>query len=129
MCVCSVTQSCPTPCNPMNCSLSGSSVHGILQARIPEWAAISFSGVSSRPRDRTCVFCIGRHILNHWATRGLPEKLWLLKTLTLFLCTRNSKSLSKGPNFRCSQHLRKNSKLKIIKLSFSYMLLLLYSSI
>ena len=36
-------QSCPTLCDPMDCSLSGSSVHGILQARILEWVAISFS--------------------------------------------------------------------------------------
>ena len=40
---CSVTQSCPTLCKPMNCSLLGSSVHGILQARILEWVAIPFS--------------------------------------------------------------------------------------
>ena len=38
--VSSVTQSCPTLCNPMNCSLPGSSVHGILQARILEWVAL-----------------------------------------------------------------------------------------
>ena len=38
-----VTQSCPSPCNPMDCSPSGSSVHGILQARILEWVDISFS--------------------------------------------------------------------------------------
>ena len=35
-----VTQSCPTLCNPMDCSLPGSSVHGISQARIKEWVAI-----------------------------------------------------------------------------------------
>ena len=39
-----VTQSCPTLCDPMDCSLSGSSVHGISQARVLEWIAISFSG-------------------------------------------------------------------------------------
>ena len=38
-----VNQSCPTLCNPVDCSLPGSSVHGILQARILEWVAISFS--------------------------------------------------------------------------------------
>ena len=38
-----LTQSCPTLCYPLDCSLPGSSVHGISQARIPEWAAISFS--------------------------------------------------------------------------------------
>ena len=51
LCVCSVTQSCPTLFNPMGCSLPGSSVHGILQARILEWVAISFSRGSSPSRD------------------------------------------------------------------------------
>ena len=51
----SVTQSCPTLCDPVGCSLPGSSVHGILQARILEWAAIPFSRGSSRPRDQTLV--------------------------------------------------------------------------
>ena len=46
-----VTQLCPTLCNPMDCSQLGSSVHGILQARILEWVAISFSRGSSQPRD------------------------------------------------------------------------------
>jgi len=46
-----VAQSCLTLCNPVNCSLPGSSVHGILQARVLEWVAISFSRGSSRPRD------------------------------------------------------------------------------
>ena len=52
-----VSQSCPTLCDPMNCSPSGSSAHGILQARILEWVAISFFRESSQPRDRTQVFC------------------------------------------------------------------------
>ena len=38
-----VAQSCPTLCDPMDCSLPGSSLHGILQARVLEWVAISFS--------------------------------------------------------------------------------------
>ena len=46
-----VAQSCPTLCDPTDCSLPGSSVHGILQVRILEWVAISFSRGSSRPRD------------------------------------------------------------------------------
>ena len=48
-----VAQSCLTLCNPVDCSLPGSSIHGILQARILEWVAISFSRGSSQPRDRT----------------------------------------------------------------------------
>ena len=58
-----VTQSCPTLGDPVDCSQPGSSVQGILQARILEWVAISFSRGSSRPRDRTHVSCIGRWIL------------------------------------------------------------------
>ena len=63
-----VTQLCPTLSNPMDCSLPGSSIHGILQARILEWVAISFSRGSSWPRDGTQVSRIaGRHF-NLWAT-------------------------------------------------------------
>ena len=43
ICCCSVAQSCLTLCDPMDCSLPGSSVHGIFQARILEWVVISFS--------------------------------------------------------------------------------------
>ena len=46
-----VAQSCLTFCDPMNCSLPGSSVRGILQARILEWVAIPFSRECSQPRD------------------------------------------------------------------------------
>ena len=53
-----VTQSCPTLCDPMDCSLPGSSVYGILQARILAWVAISFSRGSSGPRYWTWVSCI-----------------------------------------------------------------------
>ena len=55
-------QSCPTLCDPMDCSPPGSSVHGILQARIVDWVTISFSRGSSQPRDQTQVSCTaGRH--------------------------------------------------------------------
>ena len=67
-----VTQSCPTLCNPMDFSLPGFSVHGFLQARVLEWVTISFSGGSSRPRDRTRVSCIGGRRFNLWATREAP---------------------------------------------------------
>ena len=61
-------QSRPTLCDPMDCSPPGFSDHGILQARIPEWAGISSSRGSSWPRDQTCtsyVSCIGRRVLYH----------------------------------------------------------------
>ena len=60
-------QSCPTLCNPVDCSPSGCSVHGIFQARILEWVAISFSRGSSRPRDQTCISC-----LLPWQAGSLP---------------------------------------------------------
>ena len=50
-----VTQSCPTLCNSMDCSLPGSSIRGIFQARVLEWVAISVSRESFPPRDRTRV--------------------------------------------------------------------------
>ena len=58
-----LSQSCPTLCHPVDCNPPGSSVHGILQARILEWVEITFSRKSPRLRDPTrisCVSCIGR---------------------------------------------------------------------
>ena len=62
-----VAQSCPTLCDPVDYSLLGSSVHGILQARVLEWVAISFSRGSSQPRDQTRVSRIGGRRFNLWA--------------------------------------------------------------
>ena len=68
-----VAQSCPTLYDPMNCSPPGSSVHGIFQAWILEWVAISFSRGSSWPRDWTQVSCIvGRHFTVQ-VTREAPS--------------------------------------------------------
>ena len=64
-----VAQSCPTLCDPMDCSLPGFSVHGIFQARVLEWVAISFSRGSSWPRDRIQVSCIAVRHFTLWATR------------------------------------------------------------
>ena len=64
----SFTQSCPTLCDPADCSPPGSSVHGIFQARILVWVAVSSSRGSSRPKDGTRVYCVsstGRWILYH----------------------------------------------------------------
>ena len=70
-----VAQLCPTLGDPMDCSLPGFSVHGILQARILQWVAISFSRGSSQPRDRTWVSRIAGRCFNLWATREAPRSL------------------------------------------------------
>ena len=59
-----------TLCNLMNCSPPGSPVPEILQARILEWFAVSFSRGSSRPRDQICVSCISGGCFTVWATRS-----------------------------------------------------------
>ena len=64
-----VAQSCLTLCNPMDCSLPGSSVHGILQARVLEWVAIPFSTGSSQYRDQTRVSCTAGRFFTIWAAR------------------------------------------------------------
>ena len=74
VCVCVlVAQSCPTLCDPMGCSPPSSSAHGILQARILEWVAISSSRGSSRPRDGTQVSCIA----GEFFTTEPPGKLYM----------------------------------------------------
>ena len=94
-CGCSVAQSCPPLWDPVDSSSPHSSVHGISQARILEWGAISSSRGSSWPRDQNCVFCdscIGRHFLMDsnetrawpWKNSGrwyLPEMLANVKQL------------------------------------------------
>ena len=84
--VCSITKSCPTLCNPTNFNPLGLSVHGILQARILEWVAISSSRVSSPPRGGigvSCISCTGRWILYHWATWEARFKYKVYSNLTL----------------------------------------------
>ena len=70
-----VTKSCPTLCDPMDCCLLGSSVHGLSQTRILEWVAISFSGGSSQPRDWTGFSCIGRWFFLPLSHQGSPYVL------------------------------------------------------
>ena len=81
-------QSCPTLCNPTDCSPPGSSVHETLQARILEWVAIFSSTGSSQPRDQTCGSCIAGGFFTseplgkpiqaswHWSTRSMALE-WL----------------------------------------------------
>ena len=77
-------QSCPTVCDPMDYSPPGSSFHGILQARILKWVAISFSRGSSPPRDLTQVSCIAGRYFNLWATREQPPKYQRHKTIITY---------------------------------------------
>ena len=67
-----VTQLCLTLCDPLNYSLPGSSVHGILQARVLDCIAISFSRGSSQPRDQTQVSHIAGEFFTIWVTRETP---------------------------------------------------------
>ena len=77
-----VAQLCPTLCDPMDCSLSGSSVHGIFQARMLEWIAISFSRGPSRSRNRTQVSRTAGRRFTVWATR--EAKGQVLNTRALY---------------------------------------------
>ena len=71
-----VSQSCLTLCHPTDCSPPGSSVHGILQARVLEWVTIIFSRASSWPRDGTQVSGLHcRQILYHLSHQGSPKQL------------------------------------------------------
>ena len=82
-----VAQWCPTLCDPVIYSPPGSSLHGILQARILEWVAISFSRGSSRPRDQARVSRIAGRRFNLWATIpqvGINTKLSLIMYFNFF---------------------------------------------
>ena len=78
VCMCEISVLSKTLCDPMDCSLPGSSVHGIFQARILEWAAISYCmGSDSWSRNRTCISCIERGILYRWPHLGSSLVPWL----------------------------------------------------
>ena len=74
---CSVSQSCLTLCDPVaDCSPPGSSVHGILQARMLEWVSLSFCRGSSQPRDRTRVSCVGSGFFTPATPGKSPCSVW-----------------------------------------------------
>ena len=88
-----VSKSCPTLCDAMDCSPAGSSVHGILQARILEWVSISFSRGSSQPRNWTWVSCIAGRFFTNWAMREahIHTHTYICKILfMLLLCFKLS---------------------------------------
>ena len=91
----SVTQSCWTLCDPMDYNPPGSSVHGILQARILECVALPSSRGSSWPRDQTWVTCIEGRFLTIWATREAQSRArWL--GLKSFLSEKEVKGIQTG---------------------------------
>ena len=91
---------CPILCDPMDCSPPGSSVHGISQARIPEWLAIPFSrGIfpTQGSNHVSCVSCTGRQILYHLATREAAFTFLLPLKYTGHLCLRAFALASPSP--------------------------------
>ena len=93
-----VAKSCPTLCNPMDCSPSGSSVRGISQVRILEWVVISFSRGSSQPTDQTCVSCIGRQIITK--PPGKPNRTQQLHQ-RIFIVEKWKVMSSQKPLYNC----------------------------
>ena len=97
-----IAKSCPTLCACMDCSPPGSPVHGILEARILEGVAISFSRGSSRPRDRTHISCTGKWFLYYTATREAPRPTppWKLALMNnIFLLSKDFETKSSLFNF------------------------------
>ena len=90
VCVCEVTQSCPTLCDPMDCSLPGSSFHGILQARVLEWVAISFS----QKKTRSKTFMKGRQEGKFNSKTVSSHRKWRCCHLPIFY-SRKMHSLSR----------------------------------
>ena len=88
-----ITQLFQTICDPTGCSLLGSSIHGIFQARILEWVAISFFRGSSQPRDQTQVSCIVGRCFTIWDTSEVPKKIKSLKLNSLLVTPLGIKQL------------------------------------
>ena len=84
LCYAKSLQLCPTLCDLMDCSPSGSSAHGILQARILEQVAMPSSRGSSRSRAGTWVSCIGRQILYRLSHQGSPKPVQSILRCIIF---------------------------------------------
>ena len=78
-------KSCPTLCDPMDCSQPGSSVLGIFQSRILEQGAISYSRGSSQPRDQTCVSCVSC-VAGRFFTTAPPGRPPTIQYYNLKIC-------------------------------------------
>ena len=106
-------QSCLTLCNPMTCSLPGSSVRGILQARILEWVAVTFSRGSSWRRDWTRVSCVSCMTGRFFTTSATWEAPGLLRSVSVL------------KHFRISYIFSLTSSLVILRLRTDFMILFL----
>ena len=101
----SVTQLCLTPCDPMDCSLPGSSVHGIFQARVPEWGAIAFSIMicqlaykkkqANKKKQAPLWF-------SHWNEAGIEDRYTHRKTKIGKITSISSLRKKKSLHTRCS---------------------------
>ena len=118
-----VAQSCLTLCDPLDCSLPGSSVHGIFQARVLEWVAISFSRGSSQPRDWTRVSCIAGRYFTIWMNMNVHDSVLFSQIIPPLPSPTEFKSLSFVSvslllpyMFYCCYHL---SKFRIYALIYS----------
>ena len=101
-----VAHSWQTLCDPVDCSLPGYSVRGILQERILEWVTISFSRGSPRPRDRTRVSHIGGRHFNLWATREATREE-CSNYHTIALISHTSKVMLKILQARFQQYMNR----------------------
>ena len=93
---CLVTQSCPTLFDPMDYNPPGSSVHGILQARILEWVDIPFSRGSSQDKDRTQVSHIAGGFFAVWATREALNNGYYVPSTHQVLCPQKGRNNPHG---------------------------------
>ena len=89
-------------CNHVDNSPPGSSVHGILQARIQEWITIPFSKGSSWPRDQTLVSCISGRFFTIWATKDAPKKYYI--PIKIAEIKHNDRSFPSGLVVNALQH-------------------------
>ena len=81
-----VAQSCTALFDPVDCTLPGSSIDGIFQARVLEWVAVSFCRGSSWPKDRTQVFCIAGRRFTRWATGETPSYIYVYIHIYIYMC-------------------------------------------
>ena len=103
---------CRTPWDPMDCSPSGSSVHGILHIRILEWVAVPSSRGSSWPRDQTCSFCTAGEFFTA-GPPGKPLSLLLPKLICYFSSLNIARNFEKRLNL-VSNQLKEESELSTL---------------